>query len=276
MKTEEAIRDRNLFTTLTLAAVLSVGLTTSSPANLLVNLTMDGDGASAGDSLTSTANWGTLGGSTSQAGTALEYQTSANGTLGADSGANGDGLAYTVPANSVTADFTIMLAVRIDGVQDQFDKIIKSDLFGDLSFALAGGDQPQWWIGSKFYDFPAHTSGWHHYAMTYDHDGGVFSGTQRSLVTMYLDGAEVYQLDSHLQTSGFGSNQDVFVMSQSFGNRPIDGAMDDFQLHDTILNEGAILAAANAALIPEPGTLALLLMGASLVWVRRRAQMSRG
>ena len=257
------MRTRNLFGTpapaRTLAAILSVGFTLSAPATTLVNLTMDGDGASDGDPLTYTINQGTLGGTATIAGTALDYHTSANGTLGALSDINGDSLGYTVPAGSVASNFTIMITVRVDNEQEQWDKIIKSDLFGDLSYQNEDAGEgtgiswrPQWWIGSKFHDFPVHTNGWHHYAMTYDHDGGIFSGTQRSLVTMYLDGVPVYTNNSHLQTSGFGIDQDVYVMGQQLGTRPIEGNMDNFQIHDTIRSDAEILAAAEAGLGSPP------------------------
>ncbi len=248
-----SIRHRTVLSILGIAVVVLVGAA-GARADLLVNLTFDDPGASEGASISSTTNTGTLGGNGSGAGSVTYARNDlAGGNFGADE-ANVNGLiSYTVPGGSLTADYTIMWAARRDGIQAQFDKIMATDNGEFGSFQFDGdGENATWTIASRAQGFSLSDGVWHHFAMSYDHDGG--QDGIKALVIWYLDGSEIGNNPFVAQQS-FASDITPYLLNQSSAGRPMDGAVDSFQLHNTVLDASAIAqAAADALALPPAGT----------------------
>jgi hypothetical protein len=253
-----SIRHRTVLSILGIAVVVLVGAA-GARADLLVNLTFDDPGASEGASISSTTNTGTLGGNGSGAGSVTYARNDlAGGNFGADE-ANVNGLiSYTVPGGSLTADYTIMWAARRDGIQDQYDKIMATDNGEFGSFQFDGdGENATWTIASRAQGFSLSDGVWHHFAMSYDHDGGdpkLPGPIPRALVTWYVNGYEIGS-NPFVDQQSFASDITPYLLNQSNGTRPMNGAVDSFRLHNTVLDASAIAqAAADALALPPAGT----------------------
>ena len=262
-----SIRHRTVLSILGIAVVVLVGAA-GARADLLVNLTFDDPGASEGASISSTTNTGTLGGNGSGAGSVTYARNDlAGGNFGADE-ANVNGLiSYTVPGGSLTADYTIMWAARRDGTQAQFDKIMTTDNGEFGSFQFDGdGTNATWTIASRVQGFSLSDGVWHHFAMSYDHDGG--QDGIKALVIWYLDGSEIGN-NPFVDQQSFASDITPYLLNQSNGTRPMNGAVDSFRLYDEVLGAGEIRQLAITAGIPEPASLTLLAIAGLAVLHRR-------
>lgn len=97
---------------------------------------------------------------------------------------------------------------------------------------------------------------WHHVAGVYDIDTGD--------ALLYVDGA----LDASASTSGAindNTGTPLFIGAEKGVERFWAGAIDDVRIYDHALSAGDI-----AAIVPEPATIALLGLGASVLLRRRK------
>jgi hypothetical protein len=114
---------------------------------------------------------------------------------------------------------------------------------------------------------------WHHWAVTVDMSlpGGV--GSQRAKV--YRDGILGYSFDPLANLSEDASSPLLFgayfrVSNSTYGQY-LTGLMDDIRIYNNTLTAGDISAIMS---VPEPGTLSMLVVGLSLLAVRRQASRS--
>jgi len=154
-------------------------------------------------------------------------------------------------AMSITAWFSLT-EYNDDGafVFKNSQYFLRTDNQGRLGFMLY---KPQWTEVKMSWDDRILDTDWHHAAAVYD-------GSEMSL---YLDGAIV------AGTAAAGNIQqrtsDVWIGSQTGGLNQFDGLLDDVRIYDHALSGEAI-----AAMVPEPGTLALLSIGYVALLHRRR------
>jgi hypothetical protein len=259
-------------------SALFMGALLSAPALLsaatLVDLNFDGDSASDGDSLTSTANTGTLGGSATGS-ISAEYDTSANGSLGAmttGSGTTDQGnIGYTKGATTANIDWTVAFALRRDGTQSTFNRIWDTEMGLTLQWDGNNSDNidvivPNWGLG----DIATVDGVWTHIAMTYDHDGAVSNPSME----LFVDGVSLGTTTITTMLD-FGAAQSFYLLGRgtSGPNRTMSGAIDDFQIHDEVLANVDIETLSHDALnlVPEPGNFALIVgvFGMSFVLLRR-------
>jgi|GEM_PF-1817909 len=256
-------------------------------AAVIINFDFDGDGASDGDSLTSTANSGTLGGSATgnhpapDTNTSPQYETSANGSLGAMTIGGGTtfkgNISYAKGVTTTNTDFTVAFALRRDGEQSQFNRITDMPEMG-ISLSWVGGSSPtpgndQIRLnygnagGGVVPDSGSIADGvWSHVAFTYNYNTG------SPILQLYLNGELVGSDNNGIPVKDLGAAQSIYLLSRSNPDRTISGAIDNFQIHDSVLNMVQIneLGVQSGAIIPEPGSLSLLLIGFTLIIAFRK------
>ena len=259
--------------------LFSWGLILSAPALLsaatLVDLNFDGDGASDGDSLTSTTNSGTLGGSAIGTLSAV-YDTSANGSLGAMTVTHADGygsngnIAFSKGVTTENTDWTVAFALRRDGSQGNFNRIWDTDMGISLMWAhdKIRVAATNWNIG----DIDTEDGVWTHITMTYDHGSATAYGGH--WMDLYVNGNYAGQAPV-TTTLNLGAAQTFYLLGRGNGatDRTMSGAIDNFQIHDEVLAAEAIATLSDDALtlVPEPGNFALIVgvFGMSFVLLRR-------
>lgn len=182
--------------------------------------------------------------------------------------ARGGQLSYMLPA--ITGDYTVALNIRLDGVQVLSDRIFETpSQLNILQIDTGLNDIRSKVSDRELVDDLAFADGvWKHITITYDHDGGD-AGDTDGLVTWYIDGVAIGDSEFVNNNSGAASLnaglQNVFFGSQASGNRPLNGAMDNIALYDSLLDSTAV-ANLYAVTIPEPSSLNLILIcGLALV-----------
>ncbi len=286
-----------------IAAILLVTLF-SAPAALLVHLDFQ-DGASVGVPVVSTANQGTAGGT----GTGSDLDGAGPGgvtyTAGplsvtggsqaardrdraalfvdpnTGSGVNPSGgrILFTLAAGQIAADsdWTFAAAVRIDGGNITFDRIV--DPFLSIGNDDGSGEQPYSVIislgGQAFYydanpgqAIPLNDGQWHHLAVTSDYDGS--ANAARHYARVYVDGVQVGTAPFALRAD-FSGGITFSLGSQPSGSRPFDGAVDDVRFYSELLTPAQVYQLYyETMLIPEPASAALLGLSALALQSRRR------
>ncbi len=103
---------------------------------------------------------------------------------------------------------------------------------------------------------------WHHVAVTWASGGAEDA-------TLYVNGVSEAITSTNSQTIDTGSEGDFrlgsSVLDNSDNSRRFEGLMDDVRLYDSALTSSEIVA-----LVPEPGSVVLLGIGAALVLMLRR------
>lgn len=178
----------------------------------------------------------------------------------------------------ITGDYSYAFSVRPDGSQEQFDRVFEADgvvspIFFDASpsFALRLG------VNDRRQNFALAVDTWQHVALTYDEDGG--SGSD-GIVRVYINGVEQSFANNQFVDTG---NDDLvttpggatlYLGSQSNGNRPFNGALDNLVIYDEFLGDSEVAALYSSTLsaIPEPSTGAwfAIVFGAALFRRKRR------
>lgn len=269
---------------ITISVFLCFAMVTSVQANLLIDLEFNDPGAELGNSITSTGNDGTLGGSatgTNFGSGSVTYGVGPKGDFAArfvdansPGGVNAQGgrIQVDLPDATMASDsnWTIMSSFRLDsGNQVQFDNLINvfaivivDSESGDLTVRL---NIPSIEGTNNVHTPVLEENVWYHFAITYDHFGSV--DPIRAYTRYYLDGQE-FASQAFARRTDFSDGYTFTLGSQPAGTRPLNGMIDSFRFYDTMLTSAEV-EAAYLQVIPEPTTLWSLLAGAGLLAFRR-------
>jgi len=258
---------------------------TAASATPIIDLRFNDPGASIGDPFVSTSNAGSEAVTiTGQMGTALPvYGQGPTGSKDLPITFNGEDSSNAgEDANYIQIDgfsgwdetFTLAFAVKLDSGNLDFG-IIMQEKDG---FRVSSGDEPLFnptfdQTGTGVSPRSRHNAlvagQWHHVAITYEADAGA-GGTGTTRVDIYIDGVLVDDI-----TAADNVLHDVagplFWGGRDWHNaRSINGSLDSIYYDDQVLTDTQIEQLSIQALVPEPGSLALIVTGMCAAWVRRR------
>lgn len=216
---------------------------------------------------------GTVTATTGPAGSgdvALQFNDANTGT-----GVNAQGgqLAWQIPA--ITSDFTYAFSIRPDGPQTAYDHVLEfpddPNIQGNQNVYFDNtpdGLTLRFRVGNRMEYYTLTADQWQHVTLVYDANGYDGSDGQYKI---FINGSlaetslNVDPDDAHLSDSA----ATIYAGSQSSGNRPFNGGLDNLVIYDQTLTDQQVADLA-ASTVPEPGSMLAFSLLTSTLLIRRR------